>query len=55
MTHCSYYANKATRSMERLEFLGDAVLDYIVTAFLVSKHQHLDQGQVFELNSYSKS
>lgn len=34
LTHCSYAQNKVTHSMERLEFLGDAVLDYLVTTHL---------------------
>ncbi len=40
VTHCSYAQNKATHSMERLEFLGDAVLDYLVTVHLCSSSSH---------------
>lgn len=36
LTHASYTCNELTESYERLEFLGDAVLDYLVTAHLFS-------------------
>ena len=37
LTHASYTLNKITESCERLEFLGDAVLDYLITCYLVTK------------------
>jgi len=36
LTHASYTSNELTESYERLEFLGDAVLDYLVTAHIFS-------------------
>ena len=33
-THASYGDNRLTESYEKLEYLGDAVLDYLVTAYI---------------------
>ncbi|KFA61203.1 hypothetical protein S40285_06443 [Stachybotrys chlorohalonatus IBT 40285] len=46
MTHASYLANKDTMSLERLEFLGDAVLDYIIVNRLVQVHPPLAQDRM---------
>ena len=35
-THSSYSENNATDSYEWLEYLGDGVLDYIVTCYIFS-------------------
>ncbi|MBI2109517.1 MAG: ribonuclease III [Parcubacteria group bacterium] len=51
-THRSYLnenPEKATHHNERLEFLGDAVLELIVTEFLFGKYPHKTEG---ELTSY---
>ena len=39
LTHASYSSNQLTESYERLEFLGDAVLDYLVTAYIFTRSQ----------------
>ena len=51
LTHASYTLNKITESCERLEFLGDAVLDYLVTCYLVTKNQNLTPGQITDMRS----
>ena len=49
-THPSYEDNRLTHSYEKLEFLGDAVLDYLVTCYIYT-HTHADPGQLTEIRS----
>lgn len=42
LTHRSYRDPKLAFSYERLEFLGDALIDYLVINFLITNHPHLD-------------
>ena len=44
LTHSSYLAEHGGVCNERLEFLGDAVLDLAVTDLIVREHPELDQG-----------
>jgi len=37
MTHASYSANTITESYEKLEFLGDGILDYLITSYIYTK------------------
>ena len=48
ISHCSYYveADKQLYSNERLEFLGDAVLELVVTEFLYSKFKKENEGEL---------
>lgn len=36
---------------DRLEFLGDAILDYLITRHLFDHHQHLSPGALTDLRS----
>lgn len=38
---------------QRLEFLGDAVLDFLITSYLYSVYPNLKPGQLTDLRSYS--
>lgn len=55
LTHRSY-AHEASLSAdytnERLEFLGDAVLDVVVSDFLYRKHAELNEGDLTRIRSY---
>lgn len=39
--------------MQRLEFLGDAVLDYLITSYLYTAYPKLKPGQLTDLRSVS--
>ncbi|KAK4707858.1 hypothetical protein R3W88_028783 [Solanum pinnatisectum] len=53
LTHGSYMLPEIPRCYQRLEFLGDAVLDYVVTAHLYSKYPGLTPGLITDLRSAS--
>lgn len=50
--HESYSNEKGIReSYERLEFLGDAVLDLVVSQFLYQEHPNLTEGQLTRMRA----
>ncbi|XP_059607608.1 endoribonuclease Dcr-2 [Phlebotomus argentipes] len=51
LTHPSYPANRATGCYQKLEFLGDAVLDIIITSYIFEKCRDLDPGKMTDLRS----
>ena len=51
MTHISYSYNRVTPSYQRLELLGDAILDYIVTSYIYCKYPDYTEGDVSLLRS----
>ncbi|CAG0883281.1 unnamed protein product [Darwinula stevensoni] len=50
-THASYYPNQVTDCYQRLEFLGDAVLDYLITRHLYEDHRQHSPGSLTDLRS----
>ena len=46
LTHASYTRNRLTDSYQRLEFLGDAVLDYLVTCHIYKRFPDYSPGQI---------
>lgn len=44
---------KCDDSLQRLEFLGDAVLDYLITSYVFSAYPKLKPGQLTDLRSLS--
>ncbi|CAI9090837.1 OLC1v1025698C1 [Oldenlandia corymbosa var. corymbosa] len=53
LTHGSYMLPEIPRCYQRLEFLGDAVLDYLITTHLYFKHPALSPGLLTDLRSAS--
>jgi dsRNA-specific ribonuclease len=49
-THASYSDNRLTESYEKLEYLGDAVLDYLVSAYIYT-HTTADPGKITDIRS----
>lgn len=54
LTHPSYNADANTKHQdyERLEFMGDAVLDFVSADIIFKHHPELDQGYMSKLRSY---
>lgn len=51
LTHASFIKNRVTDCYQRLEFLGDAVLDYLVTCHIYSTFPNYEPGQISALRS----
>lgn len=51
MTHSSYTTNRITLSYEKLEFLGDAVLDFLITCHIFISNSRLSPGELTDLRS----
>ncbi|MBP6016994.1 MAG: ribonuclease III [Candidatus Promineofilum sp.] len=54
LTHRSYLNENADSSLEdneRLEFLGDAVIDFIVAGYLYNRYPELDEGDLTALRA----
>lgn len=51
LTHSSYSPNRITRSYETLEFIGDAVLDFLITCFIFETCGNLTPGELTDLRS----
>uniref|UniRef100_A0AAF5CWV1 Endoribonuclease Dicer n=1 Tax=Strongyloides stercoralis TaxID=6248 RepID=A0AAF5CWV1_STRER len=50
-SHASYYINRVTGCYQRLEFLGDAVLDFVITRYLFSHEANFNPGTLTDLRS----
>ncbi|KAJ2950977.1 hypothetical protein O0L34_g5354 [Tuta absoluta] len=51
LSHPSYIRNRLTRSYERLEFLGDAILDFLITSHIFESCPSLNPGDLTDLRS----
>ncbi|XP_010549776.1 PREDICTED: endoribonuclease Dicer homolog 2 isoform X2 [Tarenaya hassleriana] len=53
LTHGSYMLPEIPRCYQRLEFLGDSVLDYVITKYLYDKYPFLSPGLLTDMRSAS--
>lgn len=54
LTHSSYaneHRNKGVRDNERLEFLGDAILDLIISEYLFKKYPAMPEGDLSKIRA----
>lgn len=51
LTHSSYTMNRITNCYQRLEFLGDAVLDFLITCYIYENCGKLSPGDLTDLRS----
>ncbi|XP_046981769.1 endoribonuclease Dicer-like isoform X1 [Schistocerca americana] len=51
LSHASYIQNRITDCYQRLEFLGDAILDFLITSYLFETYSDLTPGQLTDLRS----
>lgn len=49
LRHSSWVAEHGGESNERLEFLGDAVLDWVVADMVFARHEGVDEGRLTDL------
>ena len=51
LTHCSYGSENGTGNNQRLEFLGDAVLENVVSNYIFHKFPDFDEGKLSRLRA----
>ena len=51
LTHTSYAHEKKIQSNEKLEFLGDAVLEFVVSDYLYKNYKNLKEGEMTKLRA----
>ncbi|CAH0602428.1 unnamed protein product [Chrysodeixis includens] len=51
LTHASHHSNRLTDCYQRLEFLGDAILDYLITRHLYEDPRRHSPGALTDLRS----
>lgn len=51
LSHPSYIKNRFTNCYEKFEFLGDALLDFLITSYLYENYPELTPGKLTDLRS----
>ncbi len=51
-SHNSYAQQKRTKSYQRLEFLGDSIVDFVVAKYLFGEFPTFPEGKLTKLRSY---
>ena len=53
LTHTSYAYENNVQSNERLEYLGDSILEFISSKYLFENFQHLSEGEMTKVRAYA--
>ncbi len=51
LTHTSYAHEQKTESNEKLEFLGDAILEFVVSDYLYKNYKKLKEGEMTKVRA----
>lgn len=51
LTHTSYAYEQAKESNEKLEFLGDAILEFVISEFLFTHYKNLKEGEMTKVRA----
>jgi len=51
LTHTSYAHDKKIESNEKLEFLGDAILEFVVSEYLYGNYKKLKEGEMTKVRA----
>ena len=51
LTHCSYSAEHNVKNNQRLEFLGDAVLENVISGYIYENYPDYDEGKLTRLRA----
>jgi len=51
LTHTSFAHEHGVESNEKLEFLGDAILEYVISDYLFQNYSHLSEGEMTKLRA----
>lgn len=51
LTHISYANEKKVESNEKLEFLGDSILEFVMSKYLYENYEHLKEGEMTKVRA----
>ncbi len=51
LTHTSYANENGVKSNEKLEFVGDAILEFVISKYLYNMYNSLKEGEISKLRS----
>ena len=51
LTHTSYAYEKKVQSNEKLEFLGDSILEFVSSNFLYQNYTNLNEGEMTKVRA----
>ena len=52
LTHSSFANEANIESYERFEFLGDSILNFVVSEFLLQSYRHLNEGRLSKIRAF---